>query len=271
MKIKKIKLDFDIIKRPLIFIVIIILTVFVAKLFSKIFDFFKKKDDKTQLKISKTLLFDFVKDMLYLFILLIGFSFALSKVGVQIKTILVILASLGFAIALSLKDFLTEIVSGIIIIFMDYFKVGDIIEVDGDWGIVSDFDLLNTTLKQISNVILTVPNTKIVNGAFTNYTKDEFIKIKAKICVSNTSKNINYKELLEGLKEDLKEIKYVVDGKTSAKIASFDEQGTIIQATITIKSSDYIPARSPLFLRVRDYFSRKNILLCDWNCIDFLE
>lgn len=272
MKIKKIRIDTEIFEKIIICIVIIILTIFLAKIISKIFEKIKnsKKEDSVK-KISNTLLFDFFKDIIHFLILIIGFSIGLRYIGVSIKTILVLLASLGFALALALKDFLTQVVAGVVIIFMDYFKIGDVIEIDGEWGIVYNFDLLNTTLKQISNVIVTIPNNKIINGAFTNFYKNDKIKITAKICVSNTKKNIDYKKILDGLKEDLKSIKFVADGKTGARISSFDAQGTIIKANILIKSTDYIPARSHLFLAVRDYFSRNNILLCDYNCIDFLE
>jgi len=274
MKINKLKLNVnysEIIKKFMIGLIIFIVFYILAYLAKKIFLKIKNNENEKIKKVSKNLIFDFLSDSIYAGLLIIGILIVLVYFGLNLNTILVVIGSAGLAIALALKDFLTQIVAGIVIIFRGFYKIGDLVKIDGKEAYVLDFDLLNTTLKEFTGVITIVPNNQIINDIFSNYSKFDTVWIWAIICLSNSKKNVDYKEVIDELKEELKTIEYVVDEGTGARVSSFEEQGTKVLGAINVKVKDYRKAKAALYLKMRDYFSRKNILLCDFNCLDFLE
>jgi len=274
MKINKLKLNVnysEIIKKFMIGLIIFIVFYILAYLAKKIFLKIKNNENEKIKKVSKNLIFDFLSDSIYAGLLIIGILIVLVYFGLNLNTILVVIGSAGLAIALALKDFLTQIVAGIVIIFRGFYKIGDLVKIDGKEAYVLDFDLLNTTLKEFTGVITIVPNNQIINDIFSNYSKFDTVWIWAIICLSNSKKNVDYKEIINELKSELKTIEYVVDEGAGARVSSFEEQGTKVLGAINVKVKDYRKAKAALYLKMRNYFSRKNILLCDFNCLDFLE
>lgn len=274
MKVNKLKLNVDyseIIKKFIIGLIIFIVFYILAYTSRKIIAKIKNEKNEQIKKVSKTLIFDFLSDSIYAGLLIIGILIVLVYFGLNLNTILVVIGSAGLAIALALKDFLTQIVAGIVIIFRGFYKIGDLVKIDGKEAYVLDFDLLNTTLKEFTGVITIVPNNQIISDIFSNYSKFDTIWIWAIICVSNSKKNVDYKEVIDELNNELKTIEYVVDEGVGARVSSFEDQGTKVLGAINVRVKDYRKAKAALNLKMRDYFSRKNILLCDYNCLDFLE
>lgn len=273
MKLIKTKINyFEIMKKFFIGVIIFIVFYFLAVLSRKFFSYTREKNKNEKIKkVSKTLIFEFISDFIYSGLLLVGILTVLVYFGLNLNTILVIIGSAGLAIALALKDFLTQIVAGVVIIFRGFYKIGDLVKIDNTEGYIHDFDLLNTSLKEFTGVITIIPNNQIIDGIFSNYSKYDTIWMWAIICVSNSKKNLNFKDIINGLKEELKTSKYVVNGETGARVSSFDEQGTKVLGAMRINVKDYTKARREIYLKMREYFSKKNILLCDYNCLDFLE
>ena len=267
-KIKMQDYTFKFIIAIVIFIIFYIIATFTKMYIEKL----KNIRNKHVKNLSKTLLADFVSRMVFFVIIIIGTFITLHYLGFNISTILVIIGSAGLAIALAVKDFLAQLVGGLIIISMGYYKMGDIIEVEDRLGMVTEFDLLNTTIRNNSEVYTIIPNNNIINGQLKNYSKKEFVFVSADTCISNSIKGVNYKELIEELKQYLKKnSKYCINGETRARVSKFDEQGTHITSKIKVKSSNFYKGRGELYILVRTFFSERNILLCDYNCVNFLD
>jgi small-conductance mechanosensitive channel len=69
----------------------------------------------------------------------------------------------GFALGFALKDTISNLISGILILLYKPFKIGDRIKISGYEGIVVSIDLRYTELDAEGNKIL-IPNSKL----FTN-------------------------------------------------------------------------------------------------------
>ena len=69
----------------------------------------------------------------------------------------------GFALGFALKDTISNLISGVLILLYKPFKIGDRIKISGYEGIVVSIDLRYTELDAEGNKIL-IPNSKL----FTN-------------------------------------------------------------------------------------------------------
>ena len=94
---------------------------------------------------------------------------ALDKLGVPVTSLLAVLAATGAAVALAIKDNLSNLASGIVLLFSKPFKAGDFIEVDGTAGTIREIELMHTYLDTVGNMRIAIPNTKMMTATITNY------------------------------------------------------------------------------------------------------
>lgn len=212
---------------------------------------------------SKKLLLDFLSKTISYVILLVGVFYGLSIIGFDLGFIMVIIGTLGFGIAFALKDFLSGCINGVIIIIRDYYKPGDLIMVGESMGFVKNFDLLNTEIEDIDGILHYMPNTAIVNAPFQNYSKGGNLKVTANACISNADNTKDIVSLLKEFEGELRKMDYRINDSVFAIIISMDENGTVVQAGITIKAENFYAARKALRMKLRMFLREKGVLLCD--------
>jgi small-conductance mechanosensitive channel len=101
-----------------------------------------------------------VQQIIYVGLLLIGLVTALGTVGVNVAALVTSLGLAGFALGFALKDALSNLISGVLLLLYRPFSVGDEIIVSGFEGRVRSIDLRYTTL-QLEGRIVYIPNSKL--------------------------------------------------------------------------------------------------------------
>ncbi|MBN1864926.1 MAG: mechanosensitive ion channel [Victivallales bacterium] len=99
-------------------------------------------------------------------VLVIGVISALGTLGVNVSALIAGLGLSGFALGFALRDALSNLLSGILIILYQPFKIGDQIVVAGSEGKVSEINLRYTILKSDDNRFL-IPNANLFNNIVT--------------------------------------------------------------------------------------------------------
>ena len=101
-------------------------------------------------------------------LLLILVTILLAYMGVSVGGITTAFSAAVLAVGMALKDFLSSLASGLVIVGSKKYKAGDYIIVNGVEGMVEDINFLFTTLKTPNSTQITMPNTMMVNNAVTN-------------------------------------------------------------------------------------------------------
>jgi len=103
-------------------------------------------------------------------ILILGVLIALQSVGISITPMLTALGVSGLAVALALQDTLSNLFAGIHLLMSGQIRVGDYVSLSsGEEGYVEDITWRNTTLRQMGNNLVVVPNSKLSNAIIVNY------------------------------------------------------------------------------------------------------
>lgn len=114
-------------------------------------------------------------------IIITGLTVILQKLNISITPILTTLGVGGLAVALALKDTLSNFFAGLQILISRKIKVGDYIQLSsGEAGYVSDIGWRNTVIKTTTDNLIIIPNDKLVSVIVTNYylpEKDLWTKI----------------------------------------------------------------------------------------------
>ena len=99
----------------------------------------------------------------YIVLMVVGLVTALGTLGIDVSAIVASLGLTGFAVGFALKDSISNLLSGVLILIHQPFNVGDSIKVKTFEGLVTAIDLRYTRLEQDGEKIL-VPNSLL----FTN-------------------------------------------------------------------------------------------------------
>ncbi|MCX7995516.1 MAG: mechanosensitive ion channel family protein [candidate division WOR-3 bacterium] len=104
------------------------------------------------------------------FILLIGILIILHSLGISIAPILAGLGIGGLAVALALQDTLSNLFAGLQIIISKQVRPGDYVKLaTGEDGYVEDVTWRNTTIREFSNNLIIIPNSKLAQTIVKNY------------------------------------------------------------------------------------------------------
>ncbi|MDB9348571.1 mechanosensitive ion channel family protein [Nodularia spumigena] len=103
-------------------------------------------------------------------VLILGTLILLQTVGVEVTPIVTTLGVGGLAVGLALQDTLANLFSGFYLIISKQVRTGDYVKLDDGYeGYVTDITWRNTTIKEIKNNIIIVPNSRLASAIFTNY------------------------------------------------------------------------------------------------------
>lgn len=96
-------------------------------------------------------------------LLFIGIVLALSKLGFDMSALVAGLGLTGFALGFALKDAISNLVAGIMIVLYKPIKLGNHIDITGSKGIVVDINLRYITVEN-EGVIHLIPNSLLLNN-----------------------------------------------------------------------------------------------------------
>lgn len=104
----------------------------------------------------------------------IGLLIILQILGVSVLPILTALGIGGLALSLALQDTLSNMFAGIQMILARQIQPGHFIRLSsGEEGAVLDINWRNTTLKQSTNNVFIIPNSKLASSIITNFDADD--------------------------------------------------------------------------------------------------
>lgn len=118
-------------------------------------------------KVDKTLV-SFLGNVANIGLLILVIIAALGKLGIPTTSVTALIGGAGLAVALSLKDQLSNFAAGALIILFRPFKVGDFIRVNGFEGIVREIKMVHTSLSTSDNEEIILPNSVVMSNSITN-------------------------------------------------------------------------------------------------------
>nr|MCR4910973.1 mechanosensitive ion channel family protein [Bacilli bacterium] len=102
-----------------------------------------------------------IKSLIKYIIVIVSIGFILSAWGVDVASIIAGLGIVTLIIGLGCQSLISDIVSGLFVVFDDFFDVGDIVVIDGFRGTISEIGLRSTKLTDWAGNIKAINNSQI--------------------------------------------------------------------------------------------------------------
>ena len=151
----------------------------------------------------------------------------LGTMGVETTSFAAVIAAAGLAIGLALQGSLGNFAGGVLIMLFKPFKIGDLIEAQGELGVVKEIEIFTTKLTGLSNREIIIPNGALSNGNIINFTTEGTRRVDLVFGV--------------GYDSDIKETKTVFDNvlKANPKIL-MDPAPTIALSELADSSLNFV-------------------------------
>ena len=108
-----------------------------------------------------------------IFVWLIAFLVILDLFGVNTASILTILGAAGLAIGLAMKDSLSNIAAGLMLLVLRPYKTGDYIDCGVVAGTIEEMGLFTTRLSTVDGIFVSAPNNVVFGSPIKNYSRNK--------------------------------------------------------------------------------------------------
>ena len=162
-------------------LLLVVLLIVIIWLFNKSFKLFLRRAEKHGLdRAAVPLISDLVKYTTYALGLLLG----LNIMGVNTNGLLTMLGAASLAVGLAFKDTLTNVASGLLVLFLRPFVAGDYIECGSIKGKICAIGLFNTTLETFEGIYVSAPNRSLWGAPILNYARNPVRRLDINVGVS---------------------------------------------------------------------------------------
>lgn len=189
----------------------------------------------------------------------LGVLFIISNLGYDISTLIAGLGIGGVAIALALKDLLSNMFGGVTVITDRPFKVGDRIRVEGIDGKVEELGMRSTKIRSFDGTLYIVPNSKVTDSIIENVSKEKARKTKMIIGLEYGTSNAKIQKAKKIIEEVIKKNK-ATDEKCLVYFTSFGAHSLDILVIYWIKDMKKIlPAKDEINMGIKERFENAKI------------
>lgn len=201
----------------------------------------------------------FIKSILDIIFKVLVIVTAIAQLGVNTTSLVTVLATGGAAIVLGLKDSMTGVVSGIIILFTKPFTKGDIIEVKNYIGKIERIELLYTFLLTFDNKLVVIPNNELASSTFVNYSHEDIRRVDMTLQVHYDSDVEKVKRIVMDVIErhelSLKEPEPYV------RVSEYQDHAIAINLRVWTKTDDYYLLKDDLIELIKEEFDRNGVVI----------
>lgn len=185
---------------------------------------------------------------------------ALTTLGISTTGILAAMSAAAVAVSLALKDSLSNIASGILILISKPFATGDFIEVGDKSGTVIDIGMMSTIIITTDNRRVIIPNSQMSTSQVIDYSVEELRRVDIVFSVGYDDDIEEAKNAILGVVDThALIIKDDADKAPFARVSGYAESSVSITCRVWCKGSDYWSVYFDLMEQVKADFDSKGI------------
>ncbi|NMB47141.1 MAG: mechanosensitive ion channel [Firmicutes bacterium] len=180
-----------------------------------------------------------------------------SMLGVEMASVIALLASAGLAVGLALQGSLANLAGGVLIMALRPFKVGDFIEAAGYSGTVEQIQIFHTYLRTPDNRRVIIPNAQLSNTSAINYSTNATRRLDL---VFSASFDNDIDKVKEVLGQVIQGNPFVLpDPAPQIVIGEYGDHGLNYFVRVWVNRSNYWPVRFDILERAKTAFDQAGI------------
>ena len=208
------------------------------------------------------LLISFLKSLIKTVMYIILAFILIGIIGIKATSLVTILGTAGVAVGLALQGSLSNLASGILILFFKQVSKGDFISsLDGTIeGIVQSIHILYTTIQQPNGPLIIVPNSQIANASIINYSRNPYRRLDLVYSASyNNSIDKVISVLHEVIENEPRIIKNDPDKPITISLNKQNASSLDYVFRAWVRKEDYLDTMLDCNINVKKFFDKNGI------------
>jgi small-conductance mechanosensitive channel len=182
---------------------------------------------------------------------------ALRLVGANLNDLLATAGVVTVAIGFAAKTSVSHFISGFILLGTKVIKRGDLIEVDEYIGVIEDIDIFSTHLRTFENILVSLPNEKLLNEYVSNYSNYPIRRISCEVLIRVEDLN---QALVKNLEAEIKKIQVIlVEPEPLIMIESEPGKGIKLGLRAWCEAKQFVTARNYLILSTAEFLTQNQV------------
>jgi len=192
----------------------------------------------------------FLRNIAYAAMLVLVLMTALTAVGVPTTSMFAILGAAGLAVGLALKDSLSNIASGVMLIVLRPFRTGDHVIAGGQEGVVLEIRVFQTRLRALDHRVIILPNSEITTAPIINYSALPQRRFDVSVGVGYDDDLQEARNVLLAIARDEPLVRE--DPAPVVRVVNLGESSVDLVLQAYASNDDFVEARSRVFEAVHD-------------------
>lgn len=200
----------------------------------------------------------FLRKVAYVILLVVLVLAVLQGIfGVAPTSLIAVLGAAGLAIGLALKDSLSNVAAGVMLVTLKPFRVGNIVTIAGETGRVESVSIFQTVLRGADNQTIVLPNSLITNDSIINLTPDVMRRVELVI-------GIGYRDDIDAARSAalavmLADVRVLHEPPPDVLVYALGDNSVDVGIRCHVANADFFVTKCELTERIKKAFDRIGI------------
>jgi len=178
-------------------------------------------------------------------------------VGIELTLFATIIGASVFAIGMALQGSLGNFASGLIVLSLKPYEIGDYVQVEGYFGKVAEIGVFNTTIITPGSKIMIIPNGKVTDDVVTNFSRNGILRLELEVTMPYAEDFPKVKKIIQDALAPIDKI--LKDQSLDIGIIQFDTHFVKIAVLPFVKPDDFWEVTYDSYRRIKNAFSEHGI------------
>jgi len=170
-------------------------------------------------------LIPFLKSLVSVLLKVLVVITAAGVVGIEITAFAALIAGAGLAIGAAMSGTLSHFAAGVMVLIFKPYKVGDLVDIQGVVGHVSEIQVFNTVINTLDNKKVIMPNGLATSGMMTNLSANGKLRVDLNVAMPYEEDFTKVQTIIKGA---LAKVTSKLPDEPTIEIEKFDENNVLL-------------------------------------------
>ena len=199
----------------------------------------------------------FLKSALRIALWALAIVMIASTLGIPTASLVAVISIAGLALSLSVQNILSNLFSGLTLLFTRPFAQGDLVDIGANTGVVQRVGLFYTVIDTLDNRVVSIPNGDVTAASVVNYSREPQRRVDMTFSAS-------YDDATEAVRAAILEAaqadeRILADPAPFVAISQYKESSVEYVTRVWCNNADYWDVYFGMNERVREAFARNGV------------
>ena len=199
----------------------------------------------------------FVRSVLKVALWVLAIIIIADALGISTTSLVAVLSVAGLALSLSIQNIMSNLFSGITLLFTHPFAAGDFVDIGGKSGTVKSIGLFYTVIETADKVGVSIPNSDVTSSAIQNYNANEQRRVDIEFRASYNSPADRVKDAI--MQAILRDGRILNEPEPFVAVKAYGESSVTYVTRVWCATADYWNVHFLLNENVRESFEKNGV------------